>query len=376
MFKGFNAFQRPIDGIRSRSSLGGVITLLAAAFALIMFLSQMFLYVKLDITHSLDIAPSFILNDLIIPTEGGIGKILSNRKKTKMSPSMVQYLNAIQENSIDIFIDVTFPKLNCKALDYSLNGLKFSSGEYQKVNGPSKLKKRRPTEFEYAQATGTSTSGKSRQRLASLIGSENSCNVKGTITTRKIGGEFNIFMSQETFVEIGNLVRMGIPIEKTDESTGGHNVSHYIHDIRFGETAHGLSNPLKGMYYDPDSIRIKDMNEKGTGVGLNQISVKLVPTKYKRFARRPKTAFQVSATNYNIQPAFLIQAMISRPGQILPGLAIHYDFDPLQITQNEQRENIFVFLSSLIGIVGGVFVTVGLVSQVLINTASVVKKMD
>lgn len=373
MIKGFNAFQRPIDGIRSRSSTGGLVTLLAASFALILFLSQLILYIKVDITHSLDIAPSFVLNDEV-PSDGRISKILNSKRKTaKMSPSTV---SAIQQSSLDIFIDVTFPKLNCKVLDYSYNGLKFSNGDYQKVHGPSNLKKRRPTEFEYAQAIGLSTSGKSRQRLASSIGSENACNVKGKMTIPPIGGDFNIFMSQETFVEIGNLVRMGIPLENTDATTGGHNVYHYIHDIRFGDTANGLKNPLKGMKYDPDSIWAKDTHGKGTGVGLNQISAKLVPTKYKRFARRPKDAFQVSVTNYNIQPEFLIQAMISRPGQILPGLAIHYDFEPLQVTQIEQRENIFVFLSSLIGIVGGVFVTVGLVSQVLINTVSVVKKID
>jgi hypothetical protein len=68
--------------------------------------------------------------------------------------------------------------------------------------------------------------------------------------------------------------------------------------------------------------------------------------------------------------------MVSAPGRILPGIAIHYDFDPLQVTQLEQRENIFVFLSSLIGIVGGVFVSVGLVSRLLMNTAKIVKKID
>jgi hypothetical protein len=376
MAHGFNAFTRPIEGIRSKSSLGGAITLLAASFALILFLSQMLMYIQVDITHSLDLAPSLLFN-AVIPTEGGVTKkLFPNKRKAKMSPSDIQYLNAVQRNSIKVFIHVTFPKLNCKVLDYSHNGLKFSTGEYQKVNGPSKLNKRKPTEYDYAQATGGSTKGKSRKNLTSEPGSEDSCTVKGTLTIPRLAGDLNIFMSQETFSEIGQLVQLGIPLDQTDAKTGGHNVSHYIHEIRFGDSTSSIDNPLKDIFYVPDGLDAHNRPVEGVGIGLNQMSVKLVPTRYKRFGRRPKDAYQVSLTNYKIQPRYLVQVMVSAPGRILPGIAIHYDFDPLQVTQLEQRENIFVFLSSLIGIVGGVFVSVGLVSRLLMNTAKIVKKID
>jgi hypothetical protein len=336
----------------------------------------MLLYIQVDITHSLDLAPSFLFN-AVVPTEGGITKTLSsNKRKAKMSPSAIQYLNAVQQNSIKVFVHITFPKLNCKVLDYSHNGLKFSTGEYQKVNGPSKLNKRRPTEYDYALATRSSTKGKSRKNLTSETGSEDSCTVKGTLTIPRIAGDLNVFMSEKTFSEIGKLVQLGIPLDQTDSRTGGHNVSHYIHEIRFGDLHSSIDNPLKDIFYTPDGLDAHDRPVEGVGVGLNQISVKLVPTKYKRFGRRPKDAYQVSVTNYKIQPRYLVQIMVSASGQILPGLAIHYDFDPLQVTQFEQRENIFVFLSSLIGIVGGVFVSVGLVSRLLMNTAKMVKKID
>jgi hypothetical protein len=61
----------------------------------------------------------------------------------------------------------------------------------------------------------------------------------------------------------------------------------------------------------------------------------------------------------------------------LPGLNIHYDFNPIAVTHTESRENFFVFVSSLIGIVGGVFVTVGLVSSAVVTSAqTVLKKQD
>lgn len=54
-----------------------------------------------------------------------------------------------------------------------------------------------------------------------------------------------------------------------------------------------------------------------------------------------------------------------------------YDFTPLAVRHVDSRENVFVFLSSLVGIVGGVFVTVKLVSGCLVNSAqAVAKKMD
>jgi len=62
---------------------------------------------------------------------------------------------------------------------------------------------------------------------------------------------------------------------------------------------------------------------------------------------------------------------------IAPGLSIKYDFSPLAVHHVESRENLFVFLSGLVGIVGGAFVTFGLVGRGLVSSASAVtKKID
>jgi len=160
------------------------------------------------------------------------------------------------------------------------------------------------------------------------------------------------------------MVQQGLSLNEADAQTGGHDVSHYIHEITFGTHFPLAVNPLKDTM-----VRM----ESPSGIGLHQMGVKLVPTKYKRYGRRTIDAYQLSVSSYVIKPELLVG---SNPLK-LPGLAMHYDFNPVAVHHVESRENFFVFLSSLVGIVGGVFVTVRLVSSVLVTSAQqIIKKQD
>lgn len=376
----FDAFAKPIDGIRTKTSLGGGITVLAASTAIFLFLSQIFLYWKVDVQHTLDLAPSFPLS-VVIPTEGGFSKSLhafspptssssssgykKNKHKKKNQKEIRESIRRLAFNKLDVFVHITFPKLNCKVLDYSQNGATFSSGDFIKNNAYSKFVKTRPTEYDYAVATGQSTLGKSKKRRDSSPQSEDSCTIRGTITVPRIGGDLAFFMSETAFKKTAEMVQMGRSLEEADESTGGHNVSHYIHEITFGNHFPLSVHPLKDT-----EVTMKD----DSGIGLHQLSIRLIPTKYTRFFRPTAHTYQISTSSYHIKPELLI---LTRPMK-LPGLNVHYDFNPVQVHHEETRENFFVFLSSLVGIVGGVFVTVGLVSALLVNSAKVVigKKHD
>lgn len=71
------------------------------------------------------------------------------------------------------------------------------------------------------------------------------------------------------------------------------------------------------------------------------------------------------------------QALVSRGQMTLPGIVLSYDFAPLTVQHSEGRDNFFVFLSSLISILGGVFVTLSLVTGLVVNTAQeIAKKID
>ena len=187
--------------------------------------------------------------------------------------------------------------------------------------------------------------------------------VRGKIAVPRISGDITISMSAEAFAKIVNLIRSGMSIDQTDTQTGGHDLSHYIHDITFG-TAFPLSqNPLSNKM-----VKINNPLK----IALNHINAKLVPTKYKKFARRAKDTFQTSISNHLVT----MDTLARTAPFTLPGLKIQYDFTPLAVSHVESRENFFVFLSSLIGIVGGVFVTVGAVSGFVVNSAQALKKVD
>lgn len=141
------------------------------------------------------------------------------------------------------------------------------------------------------------------------------------------------------------------------------NVSHHVHELSFG-TAFPLSD---------DPLRKSTFAFKSdSGVGLNNVNVKIIPTKYKRFARSAWDTHQVSVTQHMVET----QTLAAQGATVYPGLLVSYDFSPLQVHHTERRENLFLFLSGLVSIVGGVFVVVQFLGSVVVNAADLAKKKD
>jgi Endoplasmic reticulum vesicle transporter len=125
-----------------------------------------------------------------------------------------------------------------------------------------------------------------------------------------------------------------------------------------------MKNPLEN---DIHAIQ----NDAG-GIALTDVQVKVIPTRYQGFLSS-RDQYQLSVTEHIIQP----ETLASQGSRFLPGLAVSYDFTPLAVHHVEARDNIFVFLSSLISIVGGVFVTVSLLTGCLVHSAAAIaKKID
>jgi hypothetical protein len=123
-------------------------------------------------------------------------------------------------------------------------------------------------------------------------------------------------------------------------------------------------NPLQ------DDMHVVE-NDSG-GIALANVNVKLVPTLYSGMLTS-REMYQLSVTEHIVQPETLAQ----QGSRFLPGLALSYDFTPLAVHHVEARDNILVFLSSMVSIVGGVFVTVSLVTGCLVHSAAeLAKKID
>lgn len=113
-------------------------------------------------------------------------------------------------------------------------------------------------------------------------------------------------------------------------------------------------------------------NDTG-GIALANVNVKLVPTTYTSGFFSSRHQYQISVTEHMVQP----ETLASQGSRFLPGLAVTYDFTPLAVHHVEARDSPLVFLSSLVSIVGGVFVTVSLMTGCLVHSAAeIAKKMD
>lgn len=341
--RSFDAFAKPIDGVRERSVSGGFITLLASAAAVLLLVSQLFLYLQVQTRHSMHLAHS-------------VPSILFSNTGNKNAAARKLLVDG--QYHIPLKLHVTFPHLPCNTLDYSHDGNDSSSGKFEHYHSkPFTFTKRIPTNEEYKKAAGSNVNSDMNKR-------REGCTVTGTILIPRVGGTLSVSVSPDAWRRATSVLAFGIDLN--EDPFQGHlpNVTHYIHDVTFGAPFPPGTNPLQGAHHVMDN---------GSGVALANVAVKLVPTTYKRTFHSARETYQASVSRHIVEPATLA----AQRSLLLPGLMISYDFTPLAVRHVEKRENVFVFLSSLVGIVGGVFVTVGLVSGCVVNSAqAVAKKMD
>jgi len=266
---------------------------------------------------------------------------------------------------IPLRVHVTFPHLHCGALDYAHDGNALSSGKFEHYHkAPFTFTKRKPTNKEYKNAA---VSGFGKDSEINQKRNEG-CTLVGTLHVPRVGGTISISVSPDAWRRATSLLSFGVDPSSSKDPDPFHgklpNVTHLIHDVTFGAPFPPGDNPLQNTHHVMDN---------GSGVALANVAVKLVPTTYKQTFHSAQETYQASVSRHIVQP----ETLAAQRSTLLPGLLITYDFTPLAVRHVESRENWFVFCSSLVGIVGGVFVTVGLVSGCLVNSAqAVAKKMD
>jgi hypothetical protein len=259
----------------------------------------------------------------------------------------------LSAGKIPLRIHVTFPFLQCTQLEVKHDGASLSSGELEKIHGRHFLTLRTPTASELAKmGAHDKTKG---------------CTVEGMMRVSRVGGQLSIVMNRKAWRDATMALVTGIRAgggQKTSDRLKQYNVSHYIQHVRFGNTFDHADNPLEHRAH-------AIVNNFG-GVALEEIDVKLVPTQQSTFFGI-QDSYQLSIADHTVQPSTMVESKVSQT----PGLAITYDFTPLAVHYDSGRENFLVFLSSLISIVGGVFVTVGLVTGCLVHSAAkIAKKID
>lgn len=360
VLRSFDAFAKPIEGTRTTTATGGLITVIASVAASILFLSQLYLYIGGDVRHSLHLSES--------TTSSALGLAIPDIGKEKLAASHAhpvhQHIQRSRLNQIELKVHLTFPHIACRDMDYAHDGASKSSGQFDRIHGRNAFRLTPATPAEMSAILGKTEAAKYRTSPG--------CTLRGAINVPKVGGSLSVTISSRAWRLAASMFQQEIMASQFDPMKRGQkpmhslpNCTHHIHSITFGEPFPPSTDPLEETTHTID-------NE--SGVALHNIAIRLVPTMYKRPWGRAKATYQSSVVSHIVQP----QTLAQQRSASLPGVSLSYDFTPLAVHHVERRENMFIFLGSLVSIVGGVFVTVGLVSGFVLGgvSAAVSKKSD
>ena len=332
-----DVFVKPRHDLRSKSAVGGFVTLIAGGAAFCLFLAQIYIYVAGVTQHSLHLTES-----LSIPMFAG-----------KSTDPFVSRMFEIK-GKIPLKIHLTFLHLKCDMLEVKLDGADLTPQDFD-PKGRKRVEKRKPNPVEL-KAAGVGPTHKG------------GCTIRALLRIPVVAGHLSITLTRNAWTSVvQSLMQRGMQSEEQRAANvnNSFNVSHYIHSIQFGR-------PFPLAEANPLEDRAHYITNHMGGVALENVQVKLVPTVYKRMFSTQNT-YQLSVVDHTVQPETLVAAGVP----LLPGLSLGYDVTPLAVHYVEGRENIFVFMSSLISIVGGVFVTVGMFAGCLAHSAQAVsKKVD
>ena len=365
-FRSFDAFAKPVEGLKNKSATGGLITLIAATTATLLFLSQVALYIPLETRQHFRLAESYTTN--ILPLA------IKDLRKTYRNKREMHIERSKDPNNIQLRIYVTFPYIACKHLELSVDG---ATGDMRDaVHGTHAVLRRPPTSVEMQKVKNVFQDEPSK-----AMNIMNSCTFQGSLYIPRVGGSFAITISRAAWAQAHNIMDMFFDARgHKDKINNIHNASHYIHHVEFGDVFPlDVDHPLKEQsaifHFPMDEMADQFQNsiaEEHSGIGLSSINIKLIHTKYKRFARALRDMYQMSVTQHIVAPTTLARQYQT----MLPGMDVVYDFTPFSMHHSETRENIFLLLGSLVSIVGDVFVMVGLVSSCLLSAVNVGKKVD
>lgn len=339
MLRNSDIFVKPRADLRSKSAAGGFITLIAGTTAAALFVAQLYWYIVGSTTHTLHLSES-----LTVPMLPGTttDPFQSRQYETKAK--------------IPLKIHVTFAHIDCKDLEVKLNSAPISRNDFDPRSGETRVGYRKPNAVELKKAGYPTTH-------------RGGCTVRTTLRVPIVSGHVTISLTKDAWGRALNhlMLRSQFSDEERskDKVLSNFNVTHYVHSIQFGKRFHkAAAYPLEDRHHV-----IK--NNMG-GIALENVQVKLVPTIIQGWFTTTRT-YQMSVIAHAVQP----ETMVAQGVAMMPGMSMSYDVTPLAVHHDEGRDNIIVFLSSLVSIVGGVFVTVGLVTGCLVHSAkAVAKKVD
>ncbi|XP_043713738.1 endoplasmic reticulum-Golgi intermediate compartment protein 3-like isoform X1 [Telopea speciosissima] len=182
------------------------------------------------------------------------------------------------------------------------------------------------------------------------------CNLYGFLEVNKVAGNFH-FAPGKSFQQSNVHVHDLLPFQKDS-----FNISHKINRLSFGEYFPGVVNPLDGVQW---------MQQIPSG--MYQYFIKVVPTVYTDINGHTIQSNQhVYFLQFSVTEHFR-GGEFGRPSS-LPGVFFFYDLSPIKVTFREEHVSLLHFLTSVCAIVGGVFTVSGIVDSFIYHGQRAIKK--
>ncbi|XP_060973092.1 uncharacterized protein LOC115724845 isoform X1 [Cannabis sativa] len=182
------------------------------------------------------------------------------------------------------------------------------------------------------------------------------CNVYGFLEVNKVAGNFH-FAPGKSFQQSNIHVHDLLSFQKDS-----FNISHKINRLSFGEYFPGVVNPLDGVEWTHEFITPSPN-------GMYQYFIKVVPTVYTHVSGQVIQSNQFSVTEH-------IRTSEYGNIQFLPGVFFFYDLSPIKVTFAEEYISFLHFLTNVCAIVGGVFTVSGILDSFIYHGHKVIKKME
>ncbi|XP_022941102.1 endoplasmic reticulum-Golgi intermediate compartment protein 3-like [Cucurbita moschata] len=177
------------------------------------------------------------------------------------------------------------------------------------------------------------------------------CNIYGFLEVNKVAGNFHFAPGksfQLPYFQIHN------PLASFQWDT--FNITHRINRLNFGDDFPGVVNPLDGAQWS-----------QGTLSGMFQYFIKVVPTVYKDVKGKAIKSNQFSVTQH-------LRGIDGESFQDLHGVFFFYDLSPIKVTFTEEHVSFFHFLTNVCAIVGGVFTVSGILDSIIYHGQKAIKK--
>lgn len=175
------------------------------------------------------------------------------------------------------------------------------------------------------------------------------CNIYGSLEVNKVAGNFH-FAPGKSFHQ-SNFQLQDLLVFQ-DES---YNITHKINKLAFGDYFPGIVNPLDGVQWVHE-----------TPQGMYQYFVKVVPTIYTNVRGHTIQSNQFSVTEHFKSPEMGRRS--------LPGVFFFYDLSPIKVTFKEGHASFLHFMTNICAIVGGIFTVAGIVDSFIYHGQRALKK--